>query len=225
MEALLEKHVAEKANEDSEALLAVRRERRQRNPIRRLHHHATRTDNMEATRRFYEDMLGLPLVSTLKETIDPTTGKATPYLHCFFEMGDGSCIAFFEFAPGGRGEAPQTPQDAFDHHLAISIESFDELKRVRDRLIANNYQVAGIDHGICYSMYVRDPNQMLVELVADPDNELEMNEAFAAQAHAELERWTQGDYSVNNHERGTMEFPLPSSTVEEMNRVIPANRS
>jgi catechol 2,3-dioxygenase-like lactoylglutathione lyase family enzyme len=224
MEVALEKQEVANAGNDNAALQAIRRERRLKNPIRRLHHHATRTDDMEATRRFYEDMLGLPLVSTLKEEIDPTTGKATPYLHCFFEMGDGSCIAFFAFAPGGRGKAPLTPQDAFDHHIAISINNFDELKRIRDRLIANNYPVAGIDHGFCYSMYVRDPNQMLVELVADPENELEMNEAFAAEAHSELERWNRGDYTVNNLDRGTMDYPLGSSTVPEIDLVLPADR-
>lgn len=41
----------------------------------------------------------------------------------------------------------------------------------------------GINHGFCYSLYVRDPNGMLVEFTADAPNELELSEAAAASAH------------------------------------------
>src|SRR5882672_9015879 len=106
-------------------LQAMRDARRSRNSIRRLHHHAIRTDDMEATRHFYEDILGMPLVSAFRETRDPTTGRETPFLHCFFEMGDGGCLAFFQFLPDARGPAPKLPQDGIDHHLAVSVPAFD----------------------------------------------------------------------------------------------------
>jgi catechol-2,3-dioxygenase len=49
-------------------LKSVRDARWDRNRVRRLHHHAVRTDDMEATRRFYEDILGLPMVIAMKES-------------------------------------------------------------------------------------------------------------------------------------------------------------
>ena len=39
----------------------------------RLHHHATVTDDQEATRRFYEDVIGMPLVATSLSLAWPTS--------------------------------------------------------------------------------------------------------------------------------------------------------
>ena len=63
--------------------------------IKGLHHSAYRCRDSEETRRFYEDFLGLPLVNAfeIKET---QTGRETRVLHSFFQMDDGSCLAFFE---------------------------------------------------------------------------------------------------------------------------------
>ena len=60
--------------------------------IKGLHHNAYRCRDSEETRGFYEDFLGLRLVSAFE--IDEGRG-----LHSFFEMDDGSCLAFFE-VPG-----------------------------------------------------------------------------------------------------------------------------
>ena len=57
--------------------------------IKGLHHNAYRCRDSEETRGFYEDFLGLRLVSAFE--IDEGRG-----LHSFFEMDDASCLAFFE---------------------------------------------------------------------------------------------------------------------------------
>jgi len=63
--------------------------------IQRLDHAAYRCETSELTRQFYEDFLGLPLVEAFE--IDLTkTGRLTGVLHSFYQMQDGSCIAFFE---------------------------------------------------------------------------------------------------------------------------------
>jgi catechol 2,3-dioxygenase-like lactoylglutathione lyase family enzyme len=66
--------------------------------IKGLHHNAYRCRDSEETRVFYEDFLGLRFVSAFE--IEPAaTGHDTRALHTFFEMDDGSCLAFFE-VPG-----------------------------------------------------------------------------------------------------------------------------
>lgn len=203
-------------------LKTVREARRGKAMIARLHHHAIRTDDMETTRIFYEELLGMPMVSALKEMIDPTTGAANPYLHCFFEMRDGSCIAFFQFL--GRDAAPKTPQDVFDHHLAILVPDFADLKTIKARLEAAGHATAGIDHGFCYSLYVRDPNGMALELVGDPENELEINEAYARSAHEEYRGWLDKQYVANNEGRNNGVFPMEPSSYEDLMKVLPADR-
>lgn len=209
---------------DIKQLRERRERRRSANAIKRLHHHALRTNDMEATRQFYEDLLGMPMVSTLIEMVDPTRGAETPYLHCFFEMADGSSIAFFEFANGVRGEAPKTPQDALDHHFAVSVPDFNDLKAIKAKLEAAGHRCAGIDHDFCYSLYVRDPNGMLLEFVGDPENELEVNEGYAEAAHEELKRWNRGEYASEKHGRKTAEYPIPMSPLDEILKVLADDR-
>ena len=69
----------------------------------RLHHTAAVTRDLEATRHFYEDLLGLPLIATWceKETL---LGKMRTYCHAFFGIGDGGALAFFQFADAADHE-------------------------------------------------------------------------------------------------------------------------
>ena len=75
--------------------------------IKGLHHAAFRCRDSGETRAFYEDFLGLPLVEAF-EIRQTMTGRSTSVLHTFFEMGDGSCMAFFE--------APDRPFEFKDQH-------------------------------------------------------------------------------------------------------------
>src|SRR5260370_21887206 len=89
--------------------------------IKGVHHNAYRCRDSEETRIFYEDFLGLRLVSDFE--IDK--GNA---LHTFFEMDDGSCLAFFE-APGRPFEFKR--QNDLDLHIALGVEN-----DVFDRMLA-----------------------------------------------------------------------------------------
>ena len=61
--------------------------------IKGLHHNAYRCRDLEETRKFYEDFLGLKLTNAFE--IEATqTGRKTNVLHSFYEMGDGSSLAF-----------------------------------------------------------------------------------------------------------------------------------
>ena len=142
--------------------------------IKGLHHNAYRCRDSEETRCFYEDFLGLPLVHSL-EIGTTMTGRGTQVLHTFYQMGDGSFLAFFD--------DPQTPfefkdQRDFDLHIALEIEH-DRLQEMMDKGIANGIETRGIsDHGFIDSIYFRDPNGYVIELTAKrPDHDHDMAQA------------------------------------------------
>ena len=63
--------------------------------ILKLHHSAYRCKDSEETRKFYEEFLELKLVKVL-EIKNTKTDRKTNALHTFYQLKDGSCIAFFE---------------------------------------------------------------------------------------------------------------------------------
>ena len=65
------------------------------NKLIKLHHSAYRCKDSEETRKFYEDFLELRLVKVL-EIKTTKTSRETDVLHTFYQIKDGSCIAFFE---------------------------------------------------------------------------------------------------------------------------------
>ncbi|MEF3113770.1 VOC family protein [Streptomyces chrestomyceticus] len=73
----------------------------------RLHHHAWITDDQEANRRFYEDVIGLPLVATWTER-EAMAGVERAYSHTLYGLADGSALAFFQFADPGDQEEFRT---------------------------------------------------------------------------------------------------------------------
>ena len=88
-----------------------------------LHHSAYRCRDAEETRHFYEDVLGLPLVHVVIAD-HVSTGKSAPFAHVFFELADGSCIAFFDLGDNVAAEpSPNTP--AWVNHIAFKVPSIE----------------------------------------------------------------------------------------------------
>lgn len=173
---------------------------------------------MEATRHFYEDIIGMPMTVAMTAMTE-TNGKEVPFLHCFFEMADGGFLAFFQFLPDALGPADKLPQSGIDHHIAVSVKDFDHVKVLKAKFDGLGLPCCGINHGICYSLYVRDPNNMLLEFVCDPPAELEIYEGAAQSAHQELARWAKGDYTPSKP-GPTPEFSLPTSSPQDITSVI-----
>ena len=130
--------------------------------IQNLHHAAYRCRDSEQTRQFYEDFLGLPLVEAFPITTT-MSDRETQVLHSFYQMADGSCIAFFE--------EPTEPFDFkhqrdFDLHIALQVEH-TTLEAMFAKGKAANIETRGVsDHGFLDSIYFRDPNGYVVELTA-----------------------------------------------------------
>ena len=89
----------------------------------RLHHTAYVTKDQEATRHFYEDILGFPLVATWSEA-DDLFGALRVYCHTFFELADGSALAFFQFAEEADQELfdPELLPSPF-RHIALKVDA------------------------------------------------------------------------------------------------------
>jgi len=154
--------------------------------IKGLHHNAYRCRDSEETRAFYEDFLGLKLAEAFEIKTTQTGRKTgTGVLHSFYQMGDGSFLAFFE--------APDQPfefkdQHDFDLHIALEVD-YPEMEAMFEKGKAAGIETRGIaDHGFIHSIYFRDPNGYVIELTAKTDAPGELA-AKAEHAHAALASW------------------------------------
>ena len=157
--------------------------------IHQLHHYAYRAKDAEETRRFYEDILGLPLYHIIQSDHVPSTGEYCPYTHFFFRLQDGSFIAFFDLGDDVACEpSPNTP--AWVNHISFRVDTVDDLKAMKARLEAHGVEVLGItDHHIFDSIYFFDPNGVRLELTAQRADEFQMLQESKT-AHARLSEWT-----------------------------------
>ena len=124
-----------------------------------LNHLAFITYDMTKTVRFYRDLLGMTLISGIGHD---------GFRHYFFQMGTGQ-IAFFEYdiaKPMAREKFHGTPTDkpvGFDH-VALTVDSKEDLFALKDRLEVAGIQVTGaVDHGTIWSIYFFDPNNIPLE--------------------------------------------------------------
>jgi glyoxylase I family protein len=156
--------------------------------IRRLHHVAYRCKDAQETTEFYTKVLGLKYAMAISEDKVPSTGENSPYMHIFFQMDDGSYVAFFE--------VPDSPPMQFDsntpawvQHLAMDVESMDVLETMKKKIEDAGVEVIGpINHEICQSIYFFDPNGHRLELAYDTTSG-EMAEKLASVADPMLKDW------------------------------------
>lgn len=124
-----------------------------------INHLAMVTGDMDATIRFWRDLLGMRLIAGL--------GKPG-YRHYFFEISDSDSIAFFEW-PGVKPVQEKehgrqvTGPFAFDH-VSFGVDTKEALWELKDRIDAGGFWVSEvIDHGFIYSIYSFDPNGIPIE--------------------------------------------------------------
>lgn len=127
-----------------------------------INHLAMATGNLDATIRYWRDLLGMRMVA----------GLGRPgYRHYFFEISATDMIAFFEWPgvePGPEKDhgAPVSGPYTFDH-VSIGVATDEDLWELKDRLDAAGFWVSElIDHGFIHSLYSFDPNNIAVEFSA-----------------------------------------------------------
>jgi catechol 2,3-dioxygenase-like lactoylglutathione lyase family enzyme len=150
-----------------------------------VNHLALVTGDMDATIRFWRDLLGLRLVA----------GIGHPgYRHYFFELSEQDMIAFFEWPgvspiPEKDHGAPVRGQIAFDH-VSMGVESQQHLWELKDKLDAAGFWASEIvDHGFIHSLYSFDPNNIPIEFsYANPDTNIREHPIMADKAPTEVAR-------------------------------------
>lgn len=123
---------------------------------RGVHHQALISRDVEATIRFYQDILGFPLTE-LFENRDYVGST-----HFFFDIGNQNALAFFDF-PGLDLEDYKEVHGGH-HHLAISMTRQD-WTATRDRLRAANIPFSEVGGT---SLYTTGPDGERIELIAEP---------------------------------------------------------
>ena len=166
----------------------------------RLHHNAYVTRDQEKTRQFYEEVIGLPLVATWCES-DELFGKVRTYVHTFYRIGDGGALAFFQFADPADQEqfGPKMPESPF-HHIALAVDAQTqagiEARIAKAGIHPPNTYV--LEHGYCRSVYVNDPNGLILEFTLDHPDVKKIGQTRLGTAHQDLKRWLAGDHRSNN---------------------------
>lgn len=135
-------------------------------PPTRLHHFAYATNDQEATRHFYEDIIGLPLLATCIEE-QYAVGEWAEISQSFYGLGDGGALAFVTFSDPQKQQAWCTSQHSMFVRISLAVD-----QSTRDEIVGRLKEARrgmfSVDQGGCPALYVRDPNGLLLELTVDP---------------------------------------------------------
>ena len=92
-----------------------------------------------------------------------STGEYDPYSHVFFQLKDGSHIAFFDTYDNKIAK-----YDCADwiNHISFNVDSLEDLKKAKEKLIKEEIDVTGpTKHDdFLTSIYFFDPNGLRLEL-------------------------------------------------------------
>ena len=136
--------------------------------IKGLHHVAIATADMKTQLTFFSDVLGLRLVGLYwMHGVDGAW-------HAFMEMGEEQFA--FAFVPGnenvpieygvthaGSGAGNSAPGSM--QHIALRVDTLDELLAMRDRIRSRGVNVFGpLQHGLCQSIYFGGPEGLALEV-------------------------------------------------------------
>jgi catechol 2,3-dioxygenase-like lactoylglutathione lyase family enzyme len=156
--------------------------------VQKLNHVAYRCRDAAETMGFYRDILGMKLAHVITQDRVPSTQEFAPHCHLFFEMADGSWVAFFDLVDETTIDQESNPDWA--QHLALEVESVESLEVAHKNLLANDVEVLGpVDHGFIRSIYFYDPSGHRLELTVRTTEPGDL-ERFASEAAARVEGWT-----------------------------------
>jgi len=125
---------------------------------RGIHHAALICSDVEQTIRFYDGLLGFPLVELTENRDYPGSS------HFFFDLGNSTLLGFFDFP--GLGLQPAEERIGTVQHIAIAVPP-DKHAELRAKLDDEGIPYDGPQRGIPESIYLRDPDGIGIELLSD----------------------------------------------------------
>ena len=142
-------------------------------PWRGFHHVALVTPDLDATKKFYTEVLGMQVAAEF-----PTTGGSGR--HCFIRPGETDAwgLHFFERPDARIFPYPEGMQrSAFVpgalQHIAFALPGMAEALTLRERLAAFGIPTTGIGHlGPVRNMLFRDNNGLLLEATWPSEDDL-----------------------------------------------------
>ncbi|HLI73587.1 MAG TPA: VOC family protein [Acidimicrobiales bacterium] len=131
-----------------------------------FHHVAVATNDLDATHRFYTEVMGFTLVKTVASPTGAPGGAWAK--HLFYDTGAGGLIAFWDLHDERLGDFDPAISTGLGlpewvNHIAFDAPSLEDLERRCRRWQEHGITVIELDHGWCRSIYATDPNGILVE--------------------------------------------------------------
>lgn len=149
-----------------------------------FHHVAIATRDLDATHRFYTEVMGFDLVKVVVgETMEGGWAR-----HAFYDTHQGGLMAFWDIHDGNDEKLDFEPSiskglglPAWTNHIAFDAPTLAELDAVKRRWLDHGHALAEIDHGWCTSIYITDPNGIMVEFCTSTRDLTEVDAAEAAE--------------------------------------------
>lgn len=196
--------------------------------FQRLHHIAYRCSDAQRTVDFYTKVIGLKYAAgllppetrpspswPLNEPGQPpkkVVGAPADSIHIFFELGDGSYLAFFDVASSPEDGPEASPW--WVKHIAFETESMEKLLAAKARLESHGVQVLGPkDHDFCQSIYFMDPDGHRLEITVRTEK-ADSWQRMEAVAPKTLAEW---------NERKKRKFGLGTQPLPETVPAMPAD--
>ena len=174
-----------------------------------VNHLAMATGDMDATIRFWRDLLGMRLVAGLGQP---------GYRHYFFQISDYDLIAFFEWPgvlPVARKDhgRPVTGPFIFDH-VSFGVEAEEDLWELKAKLEAAGFGVSDmIDHGFIHSIYSFDPNGIPVEFSHNV-------KGIDVRRHPSMQDSAPSQVTLEGAQPQAGKWPEPRGPIPEAQRIV-----
>ena len=123
-------------------------------PTQGVNHIAVFAKDLEATAKFYEEIMDMPVVSVApNRDVEEST-------HMNVAIGNGMRLSFFDFphVPRLQRKAPEGVGNVMHIALPIARNAFTEIKGRCDRNKVKYQEVGG-------AIYIKDPNGLAIELM------------------------------------------------------------
>jgi len=139
-----------------------------------VHHLAVATSDIKTQITFFNDVLGCELVALY--WMHGVEGA----WHGFMKLNDHCFIAFVETADiktidrtiglTHAGSGAGACAGGAMQHLALNVDTLDDLLAMRDRIRSRGLTVFGpLDHGMCHSIYFAGPEDLSLEVATSAE--------------------------------------------------------